>query len=878
MNFKRFIGFFRLSKTSMNSAACILAASLIVLFRASAGADIPLFLSPAALGGGGCTGASMGPGNFFCNPASIAPLRGWSMHAAYGFSEGEASAAMVEIILPAVPLSFGAMIGYRRGLEEIDQEERKNYFLGAVGFGGDITRSAYWGASFLVSGGNGSEGCFSSGGRIGLLSRFVINPSGEGLAVYGIDVGISHLEAFGNDNPALMITRVSSIGLGLLFFRSPFLSARILGGADIGVSSDIRLVKTGFEVAFVNSFFARSGCLFNAGDGSKYFTLGAGFRISVLDYAGEFDYTMAVGEREKLHYFGTSARFDGSDSIPPRSQVHIEYSAFSPNGDGIQDEMIFRPQLKDESAIRGWVLQVTDINGKLVREFRSRNHSRIMKLLISPSSAFSRSGSVALPDRIWWDGTDEHGRILPDGIYYYSFHSWDEYDNISCVRKGQCSVDTIAPSVLLRSAKLHCIPGINPLEVEVAFTKDAGDKAFAVLVNEKGKEVRRWNFSENESYAKLIWNGMGPDNKAVESGRYSLSFKIEDSAGNCGELELNNIIVAPEDNAVDLVPEKYYYAAGKGKSLKFMTKFQKNDRIADWKVCITDGGGKTVRETAGTGAPSFVEWDGKDMRGNICPDGLYLCSIEIRKNDARKLVSAKKAFVIDSTAPRVSVFVRPREFTPDGDYHDDAVVIMPDAQEQRSIERWEVHIFDENGESVKKYSGKGLLPASIRWNGRLADGKIPFSLEKFEVQLTVWDKAGNEGRSSRRSFSTGLMIIPAGRRHHIVFPNYGFRTKSGDDERLKSFLGLLSKSISRLEPIRVELEVHSDFEGDDEANLINTEKAAGFAKEFLASRGVDEKIIQFRGMGETRPIFDEGAGKARRKNDRIEVFLDLSGE
>ncbi len=878
MNFKRFIGFFRLSKTSTNSAAFILAASLIVLFRASAGADIPVFLSPAALARGGCAGTSMEQGNFFQNPASIASFRSWSLHASHGFSKEGFFGSSLEFVLPAVPLSFGAMIGYRRGIAGVDEGERSERILGVVGFGGDITRSSYWGASLLISGGDGSEEGFSCGGRIGLLSRFVMNPSGDGFAVYEVDAGIAHLEAFGNEDPTLAITRVSSIGLGLLFFRSPLLIARILGGADVGVSSDFLLGKTGLEVAFVNSFFARSGLLFNMGDGSKYFTLGLGIQLRVFDYAGGFDYAVAVGEREKLHYFSASARFDGSDSIPPRSRVHVEYSAFSPNGDGIQDEMIFRPQVKDESAIRGWVLQITDKNGKLVREFRSRNHSRIMKLLITPLSAFSRSGSVVLPDRIWWDGTDEHGRVLADGMYSFAFYSWDEYDNISRIQKGELSIDIVAPSVTLRGAQLRCRPGVRPLEVDVAFTKDAGDKAVAVLTKEKGKELHRWNFSENEFSARLIWNGMGPDNKAVESGRYSLSFKIEDSAGNRGELELKNIIVETDENTVDIVPEKYYFAAGKEKSLKFIAKFQNTERIADWKLRIAEGGGETVHETAGTGTPSFIEWDGKDTSGKICADGLYLCSIEIQKNDAQKLVSAKKAFVIDSTAPRVTVSVYPGQFTPDGDYFDDAVVIAPNVKERWAIERWEAHIFDENDEIVKKYSGKGLLPDSIRWNGRLADGKIPFSLEKFEVQLTIWDKADNEGRSSRRSFSTGLMIIPAGRRHHIVFPNYGFRRKSGDDERLKSFLSLLSKSISRLEPIRIELEVHSDFEGDDEANLINTEKAAGFAKEFLVSRGVDEKKIQFRGMGETRPLFDERSGKVRRKNDRIEVFLDLSGE
>ncbi len=874
MNFKRFIELFRLSRTPLKCAAVIGAVAGIALFRTSVSADIPAFLSPAAVGNGGCANALTGPGIFFHNPASIAPLRDWSAHASYGFSEPGSSASMVEIVLPAIPLSFGTMIGYQRSTEVAEEEGDRA--LIAAGFGGDITRSLYWGASLIISGEHGNS--FSYGGRFGLLTRVVMNPSGSGFALHEIDMGIAHLEMGGNENPALMLTRLSSIGGGLLFFRTPLFAMRAMGGVDIGPSSDIRLIKTGFEAVFINSFSFRSGLLFDAGESSKYFTLGCGIQLDVLDYAGSIDYAVALGNGEKVHYFGGSVRFSGPDTTPPRARLHVEYSAFSPNGDGIQDEMIFRPQVKDESAIRGWVLQITDRNGKLVREFRARNHSHIRKFLISPLSIVSHSGSMAVPQYIWWDGTDEIGRVLPDGIYYFAFHAWDEHDNISRIQKGQCSLDTVAPSVSLRGAHLHCRPGLRPMEVDVAFTRSQGDKAVAVLMREKGEEVRRWHFSEHESFAKLVWDGMGFEQKAVTSGRYSLSFKIEDSAGNHEELELKNILVDMCESAVDLIPNEYYFSTGKEKSLRFITKFQKADSISEWKCCVANDRGKLIYEATGTGAPAFIEWDGRDMSGKRCADGTYLCSLEIRKHSAQTIASTGKAFVIDSTAPRISVSVRPEEFTPDGDYYDDAVVIFPDVKERYAIDRWVMNIFDENGETVKKYSGKGALPESIRWSGRLSDGKIPFSLDKFEVQLMVYDKAGNEACSSRKCFSTGLMIIPTGRRHHIVYSNYGFRRKTADDERLKYFLDLLSKSIAQLEPSRVALEVHCDFEGDDEANLIGTEKAASVAKEFLVSRGIDEKIIHFRGMGETRPLFDESAGNARRKNDRIEVFLDLSGE
>jgi flagellar hook assembly protein FlgD len=417
---------------------------------------------------------------------------------------------------------------------------------------------------------------------------------------------------------------------------------------------------------------------------------------------------------------------------------------------------------------------------------------------------------------------------------------------------------------------------LQPLEVELVFVGSESDRATAVLADEEGKTISQWNIPVKDHFAKIFWTGLDANGKGHKPGRYALHVIAADAAGNHGELVLKNAIVEQEDRLVDIKPEEYYFSPARG-ALKCIATVQKSDKSAEWLFRITDGTGKAIREMSGKGVPPSLTWDGKDRHGNVCRDGLYLCSLELRKHDVQLALSARKAFLIDSTPPRAGLLVRPKEFSPDGDYYNDSVVIVPDVEERSPIEKWEVAIYDENGEAVKKYAGKGTLPHSLRWGGRLRDGSLPFSMERFEAQLTVFDKAGNEGRSPRKSFSTGLLIIPAGRRQHIVFPHYGFR-HTGKDERLARFLYLLAHTVKKLEPLKIQIEAHSDFEGDDAINLTNTEKAAAYAKDVLVGERVDEKFITFRGMGETKPLFGESAGRARRKNDRIEVVLDFSGE
>ncbi|MCX7677791.1 MAG: hypothetical protein N2316_01090, partial [Spirochaetes bacterium] len=259
--------------------------------------------------------------------------------------------------------------------------------------------------------------------------------------------------------------------------------------------------------------------------------------------------------------------------------------------------------------------------------------------------------------------------------------------------------------------------------------------------------------------------------------------------------------------------------------------------------------------------------------GKLCKDGMYFIKMQVTKDEINFATTLQKSIIIDSTPPRGSIHFSLKEFTPDDDCYKDQIIIHPYAIDKYSVEKWEVNVFDNNGEIIKKFMGSSGVPKALRWNGRLRDGSIPFTFEKFNVQFTAWDKAGNEMQTLNDTFSTGLVVALEGNQQHIVFSNEGIFRNDNEDATLLRFLRVLGRKIRYLAPEKVHIEVHSDFEGDDDVNLLKTEKVAAFVKDFLVSYGIDEKIISFRGMGETKPLYPEGSGKLRNKNNRIEIFL-----
>jgi len=107
--------------------------------------------------------------------------------------------------------------------------------------------------------------------------------------------------------------------------------------------------------------------------------------------AMRFDYAAASEELGVTHRFGLSYRFGGffasSEADPP---------VFSPIGQ--QNVTKFNLQARTRADAESWSLEIVDKSNQIVRKF---------------------SGKGQPPAHVMWDGKDETGLPLPDGVYRY---------------------------------------------------------------------------------------------------------------------------------------------------------------------------------------------------------------------------------------------------------------------------------------------------------------------------------------------------------------------------------------------------------------------------------------------------------------------------
>lgn len=107
-----------------------------------------------------------------------------------------------------------------------------------------------------------------------------------------------------------------------------------------------------------------------------------------------------------------------------------------------------------------------------------------------------------------------------------------------------------------------------------------------------------------------------------------------------------------------------------------------------------------------------------------------------------------------------------------------------------------------------------------------------------------------------------------------AFENLEFETGK-DIIKKTSFISLngLAKLLSEKALYGLKIEGHTDDVGDDNSNLILSQKRADAVKRYLIGKGVDGAKLETAGFGESKPIADNKTPIGRQKNRRVEMAI-----
>lgn len=150
--------------------------------------------------------------------------------------------------------------------------------------------------------------------------------------------------------------------------------------------------------------------------------------------------------------------------------------------------------------------------------------------------------------------------------------------------------------------------------------------------------------------------------------------------------------------------------------------------------------------------------------------------------------------------------------------------------------------------------------------GALAGGAIGNYQDKQEAEL----RAELQG--------TGVSVTrtgPNGENITLNMPgNVTFATDSSDlNPAFFDVLNSVGKVLKQFDKTVVEVAGHTDSTGSEQYNQSLSERRAATVAQYLEAKGVATQRILTVGMGEMRPVADNGTPEGRQANRRVEITM-----
>jgi outer membrane protein OmpA-like peptidoglycan-associated protein len=165
-----------------------------------------------------------------------------------------------------------------------------------------------------------------------------------------------------------------------------------------------------------------------------------------------------------------------------------------------------------------------------------------------------------------------------------------------------------------------------------------------------------------------------------------------------------------------------------------------------------------------------------------------------------------------------------------------------------------------SGDDAVERRQRAMILAGV---GALAGGAVGNYMDRQEAKL----RAELQG--------TGVSVTRIGDNITLNMPgNVTFATDSSDlSPAFFDVLNSVGKVMKEYDKTVVEVAGHTDSTGSDSYNQSLSERRAGAVAQYLRSQNIGNERLITVGMGESRPVADNGSVDGRQANRRVEITM-----
>jgi outer membrane protein OmpA-like peptidoglycan-associated protein len=200
----------------------------------------------------------------------------------------------------------------------------------------------------------------------------------------------------------------------------------------------------------------------------------------------------------------------------PNDPLYTNYMAFSPNGDGKQDTINVIPNIKDTEGATQYEMRITDEKGNVVKQM---------------------SGDINNLKTYAWDGKDDSGKLMPEGMYRAEIILITESGEKKVVTSNYFNLDNSAPELALALDPLPFSPDGDGVADTLNLTLTVNDispaESWDVKIRNENNRLFHTLKGKDTVPAQKTWNGYSANGTQVKSAStYTAEFSVVDKAGN----------------------------------------------------------------------------------------------------------------------------------------------------------------------------------------------------------------------------------------------------------------------------------------------------------------------------------------------------------
>ncbi|MDR0411916.1 MAG: OmpA family protein [Treponema sp.] len=334
----------------------------------------------------------------------------------------------------------------------------------------------------------------------------------------------------------------------------------------------------------------------------------------------------------------------------------------------------------------------------------------------------------AAPAGFHWDGSTDEGVLAVDGVYTYSIEATDRAGNKSLparITNIIYSGEKPLTSLVINGSRYFSPQTDSPQKTIALVPNIPAPKTgnmlvgWKVVVTDYKNNTCKTFTGADDAPSVIMFNGLNDEGTLIDEGNYTAALTASYLNGYQTPPVYSPVFTlkrTPPKAGLN-IQRKIFSPDGDGVMDVIVINQELSQEDAAWRSEVVNADGATVRKSElGDSPPRSFEWDGKDDRGGLCPDGEYTYKVYCTDLAGNSTLEVSEAFKLDTQAAEILLTASPGFFSPNGDNVQDVVSLA--LKSQTSIDSYKVDIKDANGNVRRTFSGENSLPSSIIWDGK----------------------------------------------------------------------------------------------------------------------------------------------------------------